>query len=223
MNTNQSQHIVTSKFIQRFNNDTKKVLSSIQKTKNNNDYDWTNQSYPHIIKFFDDKENFNGHDIIIGCHLIYGWMPTILDNFNVYNDNKLTTLLNNAKKHSDTGSVLAKDIESISKYINNSAVGASKVLHFINPDVYAIWDSRVCKYLHQYNKYLRQKFILSSSVSTRRYELYIQYLNLIKELSQDQIFKNNKNSFQNIMKYDDIDITNNRFAEYVMYFNGQFL
>ena len=41
--------------------------------------------------------------------------------------------------------------------VNNSWIGLSKVLHFINPDIFPIWDSRVAKcfnmlYPYQFNK-----------------------------------------------------------------------
>ena len=214
MNTNPSQNIVTQKFLRHFHNDTKKVLSSMQNAKNNNNYDWINQSYPHIIKFFNNKKKFNDHDVIIGCYIIYGWMPTMLDNFNVYNNNNFTRFLNRAKKHNQNRRFASQDIESIASYINNSIIGASKVLHFINPDVYAIWDSRVFKYLHKNNL----GFVKYMNSSPRRSKLYIRYLGLIKELSKDTMFNKNKISFEKIINY---PITNNRFAEYIMYFHGE--
>lgn len=31
-----------------------------------------------FVKFFKNKERIYKEDFIIGCHLVYGWMPTIL-------------------------------------------------------------------------------------------------------------------------------------------------
>ena len=42
--------------------------------------------------------------------------------------------------------ITASDLEVLSKCFNNSIVGTSKLLHFIYPDKYPIWDSNVCKY-----------------------------------------------------------------------------
>lgn len=34
------------------------------------------------------------------------------------------------------------------KIVNNSMVGASKLMHFLNPDKYPMWDSNICEYLN---------------------------------------------------------------------------
>jgi hypothetical protein len=39
------------------------------------------------------------------------------------------------------------ELQILKECFNNSLVGASKLLHFINPENYAIWDSRVYYYL----------------------------------------------------------------------------
>ena len=65
-------------------------------------------------------------------------------------------------------------------YGNNSLVGASKILHFINPDVYVIWDSRVCSFL----KELSEK---PCNVTSIKY--YWSYLDLCKEVSLDPKFQ----------------------------------
>jgi len=40
-----------------------------------------------------------------------------------------------------------KELDALKACINNSLVGASKLLHFINPEQYAIWDSKIFKYV----------------------------------------------------------------------------
>lgn len=40
------------------------------------------------------------------------------------------------------------DVTKLAQLINNSIVGASKLLHFVSPERFAIWDSRVARYLH---------------------------------------------------------------------------
>lgn len=43
---------------------------------------------------------------------------------------------------------MSKDeLHILKKVVNNSIVGVSKLLHFISPEVYTIWDSRVASYL----------------------------------------------------------------------------
>ena len=41
----------------------------------------------------------------------------------------------------------AADLIVLAEIVNNSVVGASKLLHFVAPERFAIWDSRVARYL----------------------------------------------------------------------------
>ena len=95
-------------------------------------------------------------------------------------------------------------------------VGASKLLHFINPNVYAIWDSRVCRYLYKYDFGFPEKIPQYNTKSKPHYQcdLYIKYLDLIKKLFSKPEFHEAKNCFQEKFDY---YVTDNRFAEYVMY------
>ena len=52
--------------------------------------------------------------------------------------------LERARTHHDLSGT---EVYGLSRLINNSIVGASKLLHVVAPDHYAIWDSRVAKYL----------------------------------------------------------------------------
>lgn len=100
------------------------------------------RAYPEFLKYFKDIEIIDIHNFIIGAHFVYGWMPTIL-NLRGENDKHLQSvvdILNEVK----IGVVLKEEhIINIAKVVNNSLVGTSKILHFINPKKYAIWDSRV--------------------------------------------------------------------------------
>jgi hypothetical protein len=58
--------------------------------------------------------------------------------------------------------------------INNSIVGVSKLLHFIKPNLYAIFDSRVAKYLN---------------CSCCRLDKYKDYLELCNKLIKDPKFR----------------------------------
>jgi hypothetical protein len=70
-------------------------------------------------------------------------MPTIFD-FRSDNFDEAVAILNEAKngnKPTTDNLVLLKGL------LNNSLVVTTKLLHFINPDNFAIWDSRVYRYL----------------------------------------------------------------------------
>jgi thermostable 8-oxoguanine DNA glycosylase len=42
-----------------------------------------------------------------------------------------------------------EDFENLKGFTNNSYVGMSKVLHFINPELFCIYDSRIVKRLRK--------------------------------------------------------------------------
>lgn len=106
--------------------------------------------YPEFIAYFQNiQKPLTKHDIIIGISFTYSWMPTILKNISGIDEN-IIRILNDAKKGKNLGK---NDLEALKKCFNNSLVGSSKLLHFVNPEVYAIWDSRVFRYLTKKEPY----------------------------------------------------------------------
>lgn len=100
-------------------------------------------SYLEFLKYFSDLNKITRHNVIIGINLVYAWMPTIF-NFRSNDIDSTLNILNKAKK----GEVPSEnDLNVLIKCFNNSLVGTSKLLHIINPEVFAIWDSRVFHYL----------------------------------------------------------------------------
>ena len=100
-------------------------------------------SYVEFIKYFKNLTEITYHDLIIGINFTYGWMPTILD-FRSDNFDKALSILNRAKQ----GLIPTIDeLLLLMGLFNNSLVGATKILHFINPTLIPIWDSRVFRYL----------------------------------------------------------------------------
>lgn len=101
------------------------------------------KSYPHFLSYFAEREVLTDVDVVRGAHMVYGWMPTILEiNPGVLPVTDLqlaATYLNRARQEALTKA----DLEALKRLINNSIVGASKLLHFVAPERYAIWDSRV--------------------------------------------------------------------------------
>ena len=83
------------------------------------------------------------------------------------------SLLNAAKY----GHLLSdEDLDCLAKTINNSIVGASKLLHFVSPDHYAIWDSRVCAFLYGADIFENREYEI------RRYTAYLEMCHsLVKE------------------------------------------
>ncbi len=130
------------------------------------------KTYPEFLKYFEEIKpgEINEHNLVISSHFVYGWMPTIIHLRLDQKDNVLFLL--NAVKD---GHILdVAELEILKASINNSLVGLSKLLHFINPREYAIWDSRIFRYLTE-NK---------SSYGIDRPQLYLDYLKGIKKISQ---------------------------------------
>ena len=101
------------------------------------------RSYPEFLRYFGDLSAIDEHHLIIAANFTYGWMPTIL-HFKSDRFAEAVAILNRAKM----GELLTDDeLFCLIALINNSTVGVSKLLHFINPERYAIWDRRVAAYM----------------------------------------------------------------------------
>lgn len=76
------------------------------------------------------------HSLSAIAHMAYGWMPTIVETSFLDHDMDIWEI-------AASGEISNQFFSRLKSCINNSVVGASKFLHFINPQAYAIWDSRV--------------------------------------------------------------------------------
>lgn len=130
------------------------------------------EMYEQYINFFKEKEVLTKNDVVIGVGFTYSWMPTILKNLNLSKLDKVTSILNNVKQRVD---ISDDDLLLLKEFSNNSLVGASKLLHFINPEYYAIWDSRVFKFLN--NNEAAHKYKLEK---VHVYRQYLSYLSNLK-------------------------------------------
>jgi len=130
--------------------------------------------YPVFIKYFETNNPIEKHHLIIGSHFVYGWMPTILK-FKMDNINEVLRLFNDVKK----GEILNEtELDLLKTCINNSMVGVSKLLHFINPENYAIWDSRIIKYITGQ----------SSQYGIGKPQNYLEYIKKLNEITQEEGF-----------------------------------
>ena len=123
-------------------------------------------SYRYILQASDLLLSELGPDAVPSiCFMAYGWMPTILsyDSSSFYNQKIAKSLeISNIEE--------AKNfIDSFERSpVNNSWVGLSKTLHFINPNIFPIWDSRVA--LH---------FGVSNSYQMAKKQNYLRYLEFV--------------------------------------------
>lgn len=130
------------------------------------------QTYPEFLKYFANIDRIEEHHLAISSHFVYGWMPTIIQ-LNLEQKDKVLFLLNAVKR----GYILDKsELEILKKSINNSLIGLSKLLHFINPQDYAIWDSRIFRYLTE----------KKSNYGIDKPELYLEYLSGLKSIAENK-------------------------------------
>lgn len=102
------------------------------------------QSYPDMLELFVGKP-ITPRLVVQGAHMVYGWMPTILEVNRAELEAAVKVLAR--IRSSDDEPLSDEDWVQIKKAINNSLVGASKLAHFIAPERVAIWDSNIVKYL----------------------------------------------------------------------------
>ena len=164
-------------------------------------------SYPYFLNYFQNLESINLENLVIGISFTYSWMPTILKALNLKNTEEVLFILNEVKK----GKLIdEQQLTTLKTTFNNSLVGTSKLLHFINPKQYAIWDSRVFRFLN--------------NVEPHKYRLekpraYIEYLKLIEELKNEEPFT----TFFELMKQKvGYDITEYRALELAFFKGTQF-
>ena len=112
--------------------------------------------------------SFSGQAIIAIAQMAYGWMPTMLNQVNIIK----------SAKHDDWCAFFdAADVNGFddaiafidgheSPPIGATWVGASKALHFVNSEVFPIWDSNVARALasedcktHHYHMKDKKRFL----------------------------------------------------------------
>jgi hypothetical protein len=160
-------------------------------------------SYPEFLKYFKKKRSIKKSHLIIGIHFTYGWMPTVFD-FRSNEFKKAVKILNKSKGNN---LLTIEELSILKSLFNNSLVGTSKLLHFINPSIYPIWDSRVYRYLT--NK--------ESSNKLNEPETYLSYLNFCSEKIKDKKYNSIHKSIKEKIGQ---NLTKLRSLELIMYMNG---
>jgi len=185
--------------------DINKVEKDSVKIKNISDNSYI-QSYKEFIKYFDGLDEIKKENLIIGSHLVYGWMPKVL-RLNLRQEKEVLQILNEVKR----GVLISKtNLETLRSAIGNSMVGVSKLLHFISPEKYAIWDSRVYSYIHNGVK--------PYDYQIKKPELYLEYLEEMERISKETIVKEIQST---IVKACGYKVTPFRAIELVMFETGR--
>lgn len=125
-------------------------------------------TYPMIVRYFDLLSVMGKEDFVRGILMVYGWMPKILrvcsggvlrdDEFLMIRSFlvKLRCLSGEEKLDGYKGFIEGEWIVNRLKVLmNNSVVGLSKLLHFVNPRAFPLLDSRI---LSLFLPYFRNKY-----------------------------------------------------------------
>lgn len=99
-----------------------------------------------------------------------------------------------------------KEFDILKPLCNNSLVGASKLLHFINPNLYAIWDSKIYTFLYQEKAHKHR---------VENIDKYMAYLELIHQMATSTQFEKIITDIQTHFKPN--PISNIRAIEWMMF------
>jgi hypothetical protein len=159
-------------------------------------------TYPYLIEYFKSVNSISVASFVVGKAIAYSLMPTTM-NLKKSSIDSILTPLNELK---DRGIRLDTSVFSeLKEIVNNSVPGSSKLLHFIRPDVYPIWDSRT------------DRFIYGENTDTNSLERYQSYLSEFDRISNEAGFAQIQASLSSKLGY---DITAARAFEMVMYLSN---
>jgi hypothetical protein len=109
-------------------------------------------SYNYLLDYAESivTNNFADRELIVLAHVVYGWMPTILTIHHGINGqqqinlSKIQKILKDIRDNRTNDFLSDADaLKKIANFTNKSFVGASKFLHFLFPETFAIWDSNI--------------------------------------------------------------------------------
>ena len=189
--------------------DVKDMLNKKENTLNNS-YE---NSYPFLVNYF-QKDKINMNDFVVGSHFVYGWMPTILDlKITKVNETKLLEILNKYKQIIDAKEINPDELKILKETINNSIVGTSKLLHFINPTIFPIWDSNIglCFFDKTYEG------------NVNNVENYIKYLISIHEFVNDESCNSVREKAFGLIRKENAEthLSDIRKIEYILFLKGK--
>jgi hypothetical protein len=165
-------------------------------------------SYPHLLDYFASAHTITPGDVVRGAHMAYGWMPTILELYPENGERDLAAAANILTRAREVRHLESDDFEALAALVNNSLVGASKLLHFVAPENFPIWDSKT--YAFVYGK--RPHYYRVNNVA-----IYIEYIALLEKLAAEDGFASFHNSVDIKLGY---HVSPLRALELIMFLNA---
>ena len=156
---------------------------------------------------------FRNNAIVAIAHMAYGWMPATLKKCDINDDiqHEYGKTILDAFEVKTSGDA-RNFVESFaSSPINDSCIGFSKALHFINPAIFPIWDSNVAKSFEVYNHYQMKK--------TKVYGCYIEFCH--SALDCQTVAEAVKQVQDLICCHEDYEIEKIRALEFILFVIGK--
>jgi len=162
------------------------------------------RSYPELLEATQCLvERYGEKAVPMVAHLVYGWMPKILSySRDKYQDDVIIKAVE-CRSRDDALQVLDQvDYPPT----NNAWVGMSKTLHFLNPEVFPIWDSKVAAVLG----------VPSTKMGVK--EVYKSYTGFVFEHIEDSFVEEVIAGFEERAGY---KISKVRAVEFVLFIAGE--
>ena len=157
------------------------------------------RTYPALIKSTAILAKQMGEDALPPiAHMAYGWMPTILKKFSDSQSDIVGPATGCQSFEEASGLIQSLDDSPI----NNSWVGMSKVLHFMNPEFFPIWDSRVAKHFD----------LKITQVNKKNH--FLEYLTFVEENRKSDAVKRVREAFAKEAGY---EVTDVRACEFILF------
>ena len=158
------------------------------------------RTYPQLLRSTALLAREMGEDALPAiAHMAYGWMPTILKKFRESKPD-IVGPATRCRSFEDASALIQSLDDSP---INNSWVGLSKVLHFVNPDFFPIWDSRVATH-----------FSLKNAYQVNKKNHFLEYLSFIAKHRNNDAVKTVQEAFAKEAGY---EVTEVRACEFILF------
>jgi hypothetical protein len=138
------------------------VLKRIEKNKEI-------ENFNHVVAASQAYTTVNWQSAVALLHMVYGWMPRMLK-ITPHTLEQQQAILSFLMRAKGGALLLEEELTDLKAFTNRSMVGASKLLHVLNPQIYPIWDSRVAR------------VFLWNNVSTSTFNKPARYLHYRKTL-----------------------------------------
>ncbi|SFL49380.1 hypothetical protein SAMN04244574_04480 [Azotobacter beijerinckii] len=138
--------------------------------------DKAQEDFQAIIQVAARRQTLDWEEAVALLHMVYGWMPTMLRTIESHTTAQRTQLIAHLQKVKAGGLLTSNELAEVKCFANRSIVGASKLLHVLNPMNYVIWDSRVAKV------FLWEGVTSATYSTAARYE---EYIDIVRQWAKD--------------------------------------